>query len=75
MISFKDLLNGFLVKRAIKKAERIYKQTRYHCLVVNWGKFPRIFRRTDLKKLIKAKQFKKYITIQDFEKSALYKTW
>ena len=72
---FNNLINGLRVRCAINRAERRHKRTRYRYLVINWGWRLKVVRRTDLKKMIKSKFFKKHITIESFEKAAVYKTY
>jgi hypothetical protein len=75
MKKLSSLIKGFLVKQAIRKAERLYKRTRYHHLVINWKGCPKVIARKTIKQMIKTKLFQKHITVESFERSAIYKTY
>jgi len=61
--------------KAIEKAENMYKTTRYHYLVLNFGGNLRVIARKSVKDLITRRYFKKGTTLNDIEKTALYKTY
>lgn len=61
------------IKKAIKKAEEYYKETRYHALVLKYNGKYKVFSRKHLKSLVKAKFFK--CSLETLEKSAIYKTY
>jgi hypothetical protein len=75
---FKQIRLYFLkrrIARAVKKAEKNFRETRYHYLVLKIGKKIVVRSRKVLKEQIAAGMWKKGVTIYDLEKKALYKTY
>jgi len=74
-MKLREIINAFRVKRAIKKAERLYKLTRFKYIVINWQGKPKVFRRKELKYLVQNKVFQKHISLQTLENTCIYKTY
>lgn len=70
---FKALIFDFRFKRACKKAEKYYKTTRSHVLVLMIKGKPVVKYRRCLKDEIKQKKWN--CSIETLEKYALYKTY
>jgi hypothetical protein len=62
------------LNRAIKRANKFHLLTGYCYLVFRYKKKFIVCRRTDLKKALRQKQFKKGCRIESLERGALYKT-
>lgn len=62
------------IERLIKKAKRLNKITEHKYIVLYVFGKARIYKKADLKRLIRIRVFKKGITIQDLEKSAIFVT-
>jgi hypothetical protein len=59
---------------AIRKANKLNKETKYKCIVLPVAGKPRVYTKFQLKYLIRRGFFKKGVTIQHLEKLALYIT-
>ena len=70
----KNWIYKLRLSKAIRKANRLYNETRYKYYVLPVKGKPRVYARKTLKLLIKTKFFKKGTTIQALEKRALYTT-
>ena len=71
---FKDIIFGFRLKRAIKKADKFRHIThRKYMVIVIKGKFE-VLSKQEVKKFLSHGIFKKGITMSDIEKKALYIT-
>lgn len=74
MTFISKIIYGYRVKRAIKKANWLARETkyRYYVLVLN-GK-PTIYRKKDLKIMI-ARGYFKGMKVEDLDRIALHKTY
>lgn len=71
---FKDIIFGFRLKNAIKKADKFRHIThRKYMVIVIKGKFE-VLSKQEVKKFLSHGIFKKGITMRDIEKKALYIT-
>jgi hypothetical protein len=62
------------IRRAIRKANTLRRQTGYKYIVLNVAGKPKVFARFQLKRLIKLNFFAKGVNIRQLEKHALYIT-
>lgn len=72
MAKFKKILFEYRLNRAIKKANRLRKLTKYKYFVILWKNKPIAIPKRTIKNWVKRKRLK--CTIQDIEKTALYIT-
>lgn len=73
--SIKKSIHEWRVRRAIRKADKMAKQTKLFFLVLLFKGKPIVKSRTSLKQAIKAGKYKKGVTIESLEKIAIYKTY
>ncbi len=73
-IKLKKRYENYLVQKAIKKANKYFQATGNRFLVVWYDGKPLVKSKQELRKLIKQGYFKKGLTIQKIEKTALYST-
>lgn len=64
----------YLKSRAIKKANKLNKITKYKFLVIRWNKGFKVIAKKDLKKLYYRKKFKKTISLDKLINDAVYCT-
>ncbi len=62
------------IKKLIKKANKLRELTKHKYMILMLKGKPHIYRKSELKQLIKLRVFKKGTTIQSLEKNALYIT-
>jgi hypothetical protein len=74
MMNIRKAIGNFIIRRAINKANRLHRLTKYKFLVLLVKGKPRVYSKFQLKHLIKTRYFEKGTTIQQLEKSAIYKT-
>ncbi len=70
----KKRIFNWKLERLIKKANKLNKLTKYKYMILMSAGKARIYRKADLKYMIKRRVFKKGTTIKMLEKQALYIT-
>lgn len=63
-----------VLKRKIRKANELAALTGYRYMVMQFGTFPRLYRKQHLKEMIRRKRFGKGVTMDVLEQQALYIT-
>lgn len=70
----KDLIFGWRYKRAIRKATEVQRLTGRKQFIVMYNNRPVVVSKRKIRNLVATHHFKKGVTVQDIENSALFVT-
>jgi hypothetical protein len=69
----KDIIRRFRLKMAIRKANKLYRETRYKYMVILWRNKYIVISRKKAKELVRQKYFG--CSLETIERMAIYKTY